>query len=674
MGWKSLLAKEIDSLRPVLDWKKYIQCCLDRCFGNKAWMSSFPNSNQTFLEKRGSDHRPVWVNLRATPDILRGQFRFDRRLLHHPDDVLEMKKAWGNKADTRSVSFRIKTCRRVASKWKRQRRFNAKDKISLLQEKLEFFQSKPYPCLFVINNLKRELMLAYKEEEIYWRQKSRERWLKLGDKNSKFFHLSVKANRARRYLVKLKDRLGHDQWSDAAKAQVAIDYFSDLFTSSNPPSYKEVFQSMAPKVTPLMNSCLIQKVSKEEVREAIFSINSDSAPGSDGMTCLFFQKFWDVVGDSVTAEIQEVFKTGIMPQDWNFTYKCLLPKIPDPENMTDLRPISLCSVLYKTVSKILVRRLQPFLKDLVSVNQSAFVSERLIQDDIIIAHKAVHALNTNPTVAKEYMAVKTDMSKAYDRVEWSYVKELLEALGFHDTVTQWIMMCITSVSFAVLMNDQPFGLIAPTRGIRQGDPLSPFLFVLCTERLSHLLEVAERNNILTGLKFSEEGPSVNHLLFADDSLFICKASPQQCKNLKRILTVYGEATGQCINYQKSSITFGKMIPEEERAELRNILEIFNEGGTSKYLGLPECFSGSKVELLSYLKERAQCRINSWFLRKLSQGGKEVLLKTTASALPVFAMSCFRFPKTVIKKLYSIMANYYWSSESHHQKIHWVSWD
>lgn len=100
-----------------------------------------------------------------------------------------------------------------------------------------------------------------------------------------------------------------------------------------------------------------------------------------------------------------------------------------------------------------------------------------------------------------------------------------------------------------------------------------------------------------------------------------------------------------------------MIPEEERAELRNILEIFNEGGTSKYLGLPECFSGSKVELLSYLKERAQCRINSWFLRKLSQGGKEVLLKTTASALPVFAMSCFRFPKTVIKKLYSIMTNY-----------------
>lgn len=142
---------------------------------------------------------------------------------------------------------------------------------------------------------------------------------------------------------------------------MAIDYFSNLFTSSDPPSYDPVFQSMPPRVTDSMNRIFTSPITKEEVREAIFSINAESAPGPDGMTGLFFQKFWSVIGETVTAEIQEVFANGCLPPDWNFTYMCLIAKIPNPEVMADLRPISLCSVLYKAVSKIIVKRLQPFL-------------------------------------------------------------------------------------------------------------------------------------------------------------------------------------------------------------------------------------------------------------------------------------------------------------------------
>ncbi|CAN7044661.1 unnamed protein product [Brassica rapa subsp. trilocularis] len=657
-------------------WNKWIRSCLDRSFGNKAWFQMFPESNQKFLEKRGSDHRPVWLRFYADREAFKGLFRFDKRFLRQPEVVKEVEVAWAgrNANGTEKISEKIRKCRIVLSKWKKRRNFNARDKINLIQQRLEWFQSRSYSCRFMVDSLTRELLNAHKEEEMFWRQKSRDKWLVFGDRSSKFFHGSVKTNRSRNHISILKDKNNQDQWSDGAKAEVAVTYFTDLFRSSNPKPYGPAFVSFAPKVSAEMNVTLMRRVSNEEVKEALFSINADSAPGPDGMTGIFFQKYWGIIGDQVTKEIQEVFQSGVMPKEWNFTYLCLIPKIPNPEQMNDLRPISLCSVLYKTVAKILVKRMQPMLGSLVSVNQSAFVSERNIADNIIIAHEAVHALRAHPAISREYMAVKTDMSKAYDRVEWSYLRSLLEALGFDLRWIELVMMCVTSVTFAVLMNDKPFGLITPQRGLRQGDPLSPFLFVLCTEGLTHLLNVVERNGLFNGLQFSNEGPSIHHLLFADDSLFMCKASSDQALVLHRILQYYGDATGQNINLQKSSISFGNKVDIEVKLEIQNLLGIFNEGGTSKYLGLPECFSGSKVELLSYIKERTQGRLDGWYLIHLSQGGKEVLLKSTAGGIPVFPMSCFRLPKTLLMNLSTIMADFWWGTDVHRKKIHWVSWE
>ncbi|XP_018435286.2 uncharacterized protein LOC108807498 [Raphanus sativus] len=658
-------------------WKKWIQCCLDRAFGNKAWRRDFPGSNQLFLAKRGSDHRPVLLKLQAYQDRAGGQFRFDKKFLFQPGVKQKIIEAWRGSAErsvNRSVAKRLRDCRGTLSAWKKERNFNARNKIQLLEDRLEWFQSRNYSCCHAIRVMKKELCRAYKEEELFWQQRSMEKWLKFGDRNSNFFHESVKGNRVRRRLIKIKNANGEEQWSEAAKAQVAVDYFSVLFKSSNPPSYQTLFQEMTPRVTEEMNQQLRREVSDEEIRSAVFSIKASSAPGPDGMSGLFFQQYWGEIGSKVTLEVKRFFERGCMPKDWNFTYLCLLPKIHEPESMADLRPISLCSVLYKIISKVMVGRLQPMLPDLISVNQSAFVAERLITDNIAIAHEAVHALRVHPTIMKENMVVKTDMSKAYDKVEWSYLRSLMEALGFDHTWVNLIMACITSVSFAVLINDQPFGMIKPQRGLRQGDPLSPFLFVLCTEGLTHLMNRAERLSLLQGLRFTDSGPSIHHLLFADDSLFICKATVSQAQTLHSVLQVYGRATGQTINLQKSAISFGSQIHPAPKLAIQGVLGILNEGGSSKYLGLPECFSGSKVELLSYLKERVNGRLNAWYLKKLSQGGKEILLKTTASALPVYPMSVFKLPKSICANISSVMAKFWWGSDAHRQKIHWIAWD
>lgn len=185
----------------------------------------------------------------------------------------------------------------------------------------------------------------------------------------------MKENRQRKRIERLKDVNGNMQESKAAKGEVVVAYyFQSLFTSSNPASFHDWFAGMAPHVSDLMNAELIKRVSDEEIKEATFSIKPSAAPCPDGMSAMFFQNYWSIVGPQVTAEIQKFFVEGVLPAEWNYTHLCLIPKTHHPSEMSNLRPISLCSVLYKIISKIIVKRVQPFLPLIVSDTQSAFVS------------------------------------------------------------------------------------------------------------------------------------------------------------------------------------------------------------------------------------------------------------------------------------------------------------
>ena len=246
-------------------------------------------------------------------------------------------------------------------------------------------------------------------------------------------------------------------------------------------------------------------------------------------------------------------------------------------------------------------------------------------------------------------------------------------MGFANKWIQWIMGCIRSVTYTVLVNGQTYGKISPERGIRQGDPLFPFLFKLCAEALVHVMNRAELEGNITGMQLTKHCPSIQHLLFADDSLFLYQATLKECSNFLHCLELYGKASGKEINFHKSSITFGAAIDPVMKRVIAELLEIENEGGAGSYLGLPECFSGSKQKLLAFISEKLGKRLSGWYDKTLSLGGKEVLLKSISMALPVYAMSCFRLTKHHCQKIMSAMAAFWWNESSDKRKIHWVSW-
>ena len=205
----------------------------------------------------------------------------------------------------------------------------------------------------------------------------------------------------------------------------------------------------------------------------------------------------------------------------------------------------------------------------------------------------------------------------------------LEKLGFCSKWVNLIMQCITSVSYSVLINGAAYGNITPSRGLRQGDPLSSSLFLLCAEGLSAIIHKAAWNHSLNGISISRNCPNITHLFFADDSILFCKAKPEECQELKQIFRRYEDASGQKINTDKSSVFFSPNTHQDIKDAIFAILGPMQDSRHSKYLGLPSFIGRSKNQVFSILKERVGQKLASWKGKLLSMGGKEILIKAVA---------------------------------------------
>uniref|UniRef100_A0A803Q0L5 Reverse transcriptase domain-containing protein n=1 Tax=Cannabis sativa TaxID=3483 RepID=A0A803Q0L5_CANSA len=422
-----------------------------------------------------------------------------------------------------------------------------------------------------------------------------------------------------------------------------------------------------------MNEDLLRPFVEEEVIQAVKFMNPVKAPGVDGSPALFYQKISGKLQAEVVAVCLKVLNEDADLDCLNETIIALIPKVEKPVRVEEFRPISLFNVIYKIVSKCLASCLRTTMSVVISDTQSAFVQERLIHDNAIIGYEGLHCMRKNQFRNGTKMALKLDMVKAYDRVEWYFLRVMMVRLGYDTVWVEKVMRCVTSVSFSFLINGDIKGKVIPRRGLRQGDPLSPFLFLFCAEAFSNLIQHEEQEGTMNGLRFGTYGLSVSHLFFADDSLIFMDAEMESCQRFKSLLELYSAASGQLVNYHKSEVCFGRNVSREVRQQLALFMGVRQVDNHGKYLGLPSFVGRNKKEFLDQIKNKVWAKMKGWKSSMFSMAGKEVLIKAVVQAIPTYAMSCFRLSKKTISSIHRMAARFWWGSSEKDKKIHWCKW-
>ncbi|KAH1056304.1 hypothetical protein J1N35_034369 [Gossypium stocksii] len=314
-----------------------------------------------------------------------------------------------------------------------------------------------------IIDTKIHLNMEIERDEMYWEQRARANWLQLGDKNSTFFYKYASAHRRANLISKLILDDGREITKALDIDETAILFFQQLFTTNGGGDASHLLINIDVRISTVVNEGLLSPFKEEGIRAALNGMGPTKAPGPDGFPALFFQRYWHIVRKDVVDHCLGILNDNKEVESINKTNIVLIPKAPKPTKLVNFRPISLCTVLYKIVAKVVVNRLQEVIGSCIKKVQSTFVSGSLITDNMLLAYEILHTYRRKCTGKKGYMMVKLDISKAYDRVEWNFIQVVMLKLGFAREWVGLIMKCISTVSYAVNINGRRSRGFQPTR-------------------------------------------------------------------------------------------------------------------------------------------------------------------------------------------------------------------
>ena len=462
---------------------------LDRLLINPEWLAIFPNLKSTLLNRTISDHCPL---LASSSEKNWGPkpFRLINCWLSHPSCLKVINESWSSSFNL-SLPEKFKMVKSALKKWNSSEFGFIETKILSLESFILSFddlanhRALDEPELQERRHAQIELWDWLKRKESLWAQKSRAQWLKEGDKNSRYFH-SLASIRKRKNAIESITMNGTVIDSPSEIKKAAAEFFKSIFTEKH--QKRPTFQNLDFKrINHTQAAALTSPFTKSEINDAVSSCASDKAPGPDGFNFRFIKSVWDIIKRDVYDIIQNFWSSSQLPQGSNIAFITLIPKKDYPDGFHEYRPISMVGSLYKIISKLLAKRLQSVISDVISPSQSSFIKGLQILDGALIASEIIDSCKRR----KSPIAIfKIDFHKAFDSVSWSFLEWSLSQMGFPNQWLVWIKSCINSASASILINGSPSPPIKLQKGLRQGDPLSLFLFNIAVEVLHLMIEKA----------------------------------------------------------------------------------------------------------------------------------------------------------------------------------------
>lgn len=659
---------------------------LDRALINNEWLAMFPQSFATFKPGGVSDHARCWVQISDVQTGVRKPFKFFNYLSTIESFIDTVAGSWFSTPPL----------------------FHSRAALHLLQRKLKLLK----PILRALNNthygdLPRrtkeafELLCLRQEEaltdpqqstfeaeavassqwshlssieEQFFKQKSRIRWLNLGDQNTTFFHRVAQGNASNNAIRSLTTLSGDVVTEIGDIKREASSYFQS-FLQAQPTELSVMQDSDLAQIIDFrcpsnVATSLVSPILAAEIREVIFHMPSNKAPGPDGYTMEFYKAAWPVIGPDIVTAVQSFFVFGFLPKGVNATILSIIPKHEEAITIRDYRPIACCNLLYKVISKIIANRLKHLLPEAIEPNQSAFVKGRLLLENVLLATELVKDYHRDSVSSR--CAIKFDISKAFDTIQWSFVVQVLRVMNFPERFVEWIHTCISTASFSVSVNGDLAGFFTSSRGIRQGCSLSPYIYVIINNVLSKMLNAAAaRGDFGYHPRCSAVG--LTHLSFADDILVFSDGKAESIRGILNSFQQFAAVSGLCINISKSSV----FVAGEEK---ENLAQAVMSNGLSvdtlpiRYLGLPLTTKTMTRSDYEPLVDKIRGRLLSWSSKSLSFAGRLQLIKSVISSISNFWCSVFRLPKRCFEIIESMCGAFLWSgSPNDHNKAK-VSWE
>ncbi|XP_062112946.1 uncharacterized protein LOC133824095 [Humulus lupulus] len=624
--WKSLgLADELRSIGSHYTWTNNqadgarIFSKLDLIFKNEEWMDLFPDSIAVINWDIFSYH--CFCIVKAMTEVNTGfkPFRFFNMWIEHEGFKTVVMQSWNKSVSTHGLDriiMKLKRLTHVLRKFNKWEIGDVEHKYQVAKENYNHaqyqFQQDPHSAEFQTEEQKSFVNLVQQTKfyDSYLRQRSKVNWLRFGDDNTTYFHACLKQRKESNRITSFVTDAGQiiEKYEDVVAH--FLHHFRSILGSQSKasgPIQKECF--MHGNILSLEQQLvLIKSFSKKDVKNAMFSISSIKRLGPDGYGSGFFKAMWNDLGDDISDAILGFFQQGSLPKGLNNAMLSLIP------------------------------------------------------EDILKGYKRRHI--------SPRCVMKVDLSKAYDSIDWQCLEDILAAFCFLGQFINWVMVCLKDSSYSILMNGRVQCSFIGRKGLRQGDPMSPLLFVLVMEYFTRLLIQATQNKEFRFHPRCKKLKLVS-LCFADDLVLFCKGDDASVQVIQDCFKSFSRASGLTANLDKSRVYFGGLTEKETKEILKGLH--YTEGTFPlKYLGVPLRPTKWKARDCATIIKKIHLKLHHWSSRHLSFAGKAQLIHSVLLGIRAFWMSIFLLPKSVLTEIDHICRKFLWGTSSRNEnrsKIH-----